>query len=25
LNALCADHEQLLATPVDDFMALLVV
>ena len=25
LNALCADHEQLAATPVDDFMALLVV
>jgi 2-methylcitrate dehydratase len=25
LNALCADHAQLVATPVDDFMALLVV
>lgn len=25
LNALCADHDQLVATPVDDFMALLVV
>jgi len=25
LNALCADHSQLVETPVDDFMALLVV
>jgi 2-methylcitrate dehydratase len=25
LNALCADQDQLAATPVDDFMALLVV
>ena len=25
LNALCADHDQLIATPVDEFMALLVV
>ncbi len=25
LSALCADHEKLLVTPVDDFMALLVV
>ncbi len=25
LNILCANHEQLLATPVDEFMALLVV
>jgi hypothetical protein len=25
LNALCSDHNHLVATPVDDFMALLVV
>jgi 2-methylcitrate dehydratase len=25
LNTLCADHEQLVVTPVDEFMALLVV
>jgi len=25
LHALCADHDKLLATPVDEFMALLVV
>jgi 2-methylcitrate dehydratase len=25
LNTLCADHDKLVATPVDDFMALLVV
>ena len=25
LNTLCADHDQLLVTPVDEFMALLVV
>jgi 2-methylcitrate dehydratase len=25
LNALCADHDRLAATPVDEFMALLVV
>jgi len=25
LNALCADHDQLIAAPVDEFMALLVV
>ena len=25
LNAMCANHDQLTATPVDEFMALLVV